>query len=385
MARKSKKLRLKIVHPHCAGVDVGSREHWVAVEPGSCEQPVRCFTTFTDDLHKLADWLKSLGVQVVAMEATGVYWIPLFEVLDARGLDVQLVNSRATRQVSGRKSDVLDCQWIWQLMSHGLLRGAYRPADAVCSLRSFVRQRATKVAEQSRCIAHMQKALTQMNVQLDNVVSDLMGKTGTAILRRIVAGERDPQQLAKLRNRRLRADEATVARSLHGNWREEHLLALAQALGHYDFLGEQIDACDQMIEQALNGLPSLSEETTQLAKIPRSKRCIRSWAWTCAPFRRWVWTPSWYLPVRSGRICRVFQPNAISAPGSPWRHLPIFPGANRYRGENPPFSIVQAMPCAKPPPTPATATATLVPAIALGWRGWTMSKLSRRPLINWRA
>lgn len=270
MARKVKKQRLKIVHPHCAGIDVGSREHWVAVDPERCEQPVRCFTTFTQDLHALADWLQSLGVKRVAMEATGVYWIPLFEVLDARGFDVDLVNSRATRQVSGRKSDVLDCQWIWQLMSHGLLRGAFRPADGVCSLRSFVRQRAGKVQEQSRCIAHMQKALTQMNVQLDNVVSDLMGKSGTAILRRIVAGERDPHQLAKLRDRRLRADEATVARSLYGNWREEHLFALAQALAHYDFLAAQIGACDQAISQALGGLPRLSEDTPEPVKPLRS-------------------------------------------------------------------------------------------------------------------
>jgi transposase len=260
MARKSKQQRLQIIHPHCAGIDVGSREHWVAVDPAQCEDSVRCYSSFTDDLHALGDWLKSLRVEVVAMEATGVYWIPLFEVLDARGFQVHLVNSRATRQVSGRKSDVLDCQWIWQLMSHGLLKGAFRPGDEVCSLRSFVRQRATKVQEQARCISHMQKALTQMNVQLHNVVSDLMGKTGTAILRCIVAGERDPQQLAQLRDPRLRADEATVARSLHGNWREEHLFALAQALAHYEFLGEQINACDQAISQALILLPSLSQE-----------------------------------------------------------------------------------------------------------------------------
>ena len=187
MARKSKKQRLEIIHPHCAGIDVGSREHWVAVDPGQDDEPVRCFSAFSDDLYALADWLKSLNVEVVAMEATGVYWIPLYEVLDASGFRVHLVNARATRQVSGRKSDVLDCQWIWQLMSHGLLRGAFRPADEVCALRSLVRQRATKVQEQVRCILHMQKALTQMNVQLDNVVSDLRGKTGLAILRSIQA------------------------------------------------------------------------------------------------------------------------------------------------------------------------------------------------------
>jgi len=271
VAHKRKQQRLEIVHPRCAGIDIGSREHWVAVDPQCCDQPVRCFTTFTDDLQTLAEWLKSLDVEVVAMEATGVYWIALYEVLDARGFDVHLVNSRATRQVSGRKSDVLDCQWIWQLMSHGLLKGAFRPADAVCALRSYVRQRATKVQEQSRCIAHMQKALTQMNILLDNVVSDLMGKTGTAILRRIVAGERDPQQLAKLRDGRLRADEATVARSLHGNWRDEHLLALAQALAHYDFLGEQISACDQRISDALAALPTLAK-----APAPEPVKPLRS-------------------------------------------------------------------------------------------------------------
>lgn len=260
VARKRKKQRLEIVHPRCAGIDIGSREHWVAVDPQCCDQPVRCFTTFTDDLQHMAEWLKSLGVEVVAMEATGVYWIPLYELLDSRGFDVHLVNSRATRQVSGRKSDVLDCQWIWQLMSHGLLKGAFRPADEVCSLRSYVRQRATKVQEQSRCIAHMQKALTQMNIQLDNVVSDLMGKTGTAILRSIVAGERDPQRLAKLRDGRLRADEATVARSLHGNWRDEHLFSLSQALAHYDFLGKQINACDHQISQSLATLPKRTDK-----------------------------------------------------------------------------------------------------------------------------
>jgi len=270
MARKTKKERLTIVHPHCAGIDVGSRELWVAVDPEQCDQPVRCFTTFSDDLQALADWLKSLQIEVVAMEATGVYWIPLFEVLDARGFEVLLVNSRATRQVSGRKSDVLDCQWIWQLTSYGLLKGAFRPADEICGLRSLVRQRSMKVQEQSRCIVHMQKALTQMNVQLNNVVSDLTGKTGMAILRSIVAGERDPEQLAILRDRRLRADVATVARSLYGNWRSEHLFALEQALAHYDFINEQIVACDQAIGHALETLPKRTEPTDAPVKPLRS-------------------------------------------------------------------------------------------------------------------
>lgn len=270
MARKSKKRRLEIIHPNCAGIDIGSREHWVAVDPDRCEEPVRCFSTFTDSLEAMADWLQELGIEIVAMEATGVYWIALFELLDRHGFDVQLVNSRATRQVSGRKSDVLDCQWIWQLMSHGLLKGAYRPDDAVCVLRSLVRQRDNKVKEQSRCIEHMQKALTQMNIQLDNVVSDLMGKTGTAILRAIVAGERSPQRLAALRDRRLRADKDTVARSLYGNWREEHLFALAQALAHYDFIAEQIRDCDEGIKEQLEALPSLTDVCSEPVKVLRS-------------------------------------------------------------------------------------------------------------------
>ena len=272
MARKGKKQqRLEVIHPHCAGIDIGSQEHWVAVDPGQDDEPVRCFSSFSDDLYALADWLESLNVEMVAMEATGVYWIPLYEVLDARGLEVRIVNSRATRQVSGRKSDVLDCQWIWQLMSYGLLRGAFRPADQVCMLRSLVRQRATKVQEQARCVQHMQKALTQMNVQLANVVSDLTGKTGMAILRSIVAGERDPKQLAKLRDRRLRADAATVERSLYGNWRKEHLFALTQALAHYDFEIDQIHECDQAISQTLTDLPIRSP-----GEAPKPVKALRS-------------------------------------------------------------------------------------------------------------
>lgn len=270
MAGKSKKQRLKIIHPNCAGIDIGSREHWVAVDPDKAKEPVRCFSSFTDSLNDMADWLESLGVEIVAMEATGVYWIPLFEVLDQRGFEVQLVNSRWTRQVTGRKSDVLDCQWIWQLMGYGLLKGAFRPADSVCRLRSVVRQRATKVQEQSRCIEHLQKALTQMNIQLNNVVSDLVGKTGMAILRAIVAGERDPHQLASWRDRRLRADEETVARSLYGNWREEHVFALTQALEHYDFIGQQIRHCDRRIEQQLVGLPQLADTPPKPVKVLRN-------------------------------------------------------------------------------------------------------------------
>lgn len=269
MARKNQK-RFEIIHHDCAGIDVGSREHWAAVDPGRADSPVRKFSTFTDDLIALADWLTSLGIKMVAMEATGVYWIPLFEVLDARGFEVYLVNSRATRQTSGRKSDVLDCQWIWQLMTHGLLSGAFRPADEICSMRSLVRQRANKVGDQAKSINRMQKALSQMNIHLANVISDITGVTGMKILKAIDQGERDPQVLAALRDRRIKADQATIARSLHGNWRVEHLHALRQELACYDFLETQIADCDQAIAQALERLPQRQEAVPAAGKVLRS-------------------------------------------------------------------------------------------------------------------
>lgn len=213
MASKGKQ-SLQVVHANCAGIDVGKTTHYVAVDESRDAHPVQSFASFTDQLQAMAQWLKSCEVDVVAMEATGVYWIPVFEVLDREGFEVHLVDARATKQVSGRKSDVLDCQWIRELMSYGLLRGAFRPGDEVCVLRAYVRQRAHSVRERARCVQHLQKALTQMNVQLDTVLSDLMGKTGEAIVRAIVAGERDPAVLARLRDRRVKADEATLARSL---------------------------------------------------------------------------------------------------------------------------------------------------------------------------
>jgi transposase len=273
--RKSNPEPLKVVHPDCAGIDVGSREHWVAIDPARCAEPVRRFEAFTDALEALADWLTQMHIKTVAMEATGVYWIPLFELLERRGFDVYLVNSRATRQVSGRKSDVLDCQWIWQLMSYGLLRGAFRPSDAICALRALVRQRAMKVHDQSRAVLHLQKALAQMNLLLANVVSDITGKTGLAIIRRIVAGERDPKVLAGLRDCRLKADEAQVARSLHGNWRQEHLLALSQALAHFDFLATQMAQCDAAIAASLAGQATTTAAPPQASKPLRSPhRCL---------------------------------------------------------------------------------------------------------------
>ena len=239
MSRKQSNHRLQIIHPDCAGIDVGPKRHYVAVDPGRCDDAVRSFGCCTDDLVALS---------------TGVYWIPIYEVLDRAGFEVHLVNPRATRQVSGRKSDVLDCQWIQQLMSYGLFKGAFRPSDQTYVLRAYVRQRSRLSQDASRCVQHVHKALTEMNVQVDTVLSDVTGKTGQQILRAFVAGERDPEVLAQYHDRRVKADLQTLAKSLMGNWREEHLFALAQAVERYDFLHRQISACEQQIAAALDQL-----------------------------------------------------------------------------------------------------------------------------------
>ncbi len=245
---------LSITHPNAAGVDVGNAAHFVAVPPDRDDEAVREFPSFTVDLNAIADWLQACGVDTVAMESTGVYWIPLFELLETRGFTVLLVNARHVKNVSGRKSDVLDCQWLQQLMTYGLLSGAFRPAEQICVLRSLWRQRGMLLKSQARCVQHMQKALTQMNVQLANVISDIVGETGQRILRAIVDGERDGQVLGALKNVRIRASVQEIAKSLQGHWRAEHLFALKQALGAFDFVGTQLAECDREIEQQLQSL-----------------------------------------------------------------------------------------------------------------------------------
>lgn len=274
-AGKSRQPPLTITHPNAAGIDIGSASHYVAVPPDRDDEPVREFPSFTADLNALADWLRACSVDTVAMESTGVYWIPLYELLESRGFTVLLVNARHVKNVSGRKSDVLDCQWLQQLMTYGLLRGAFRPADAVCVLRSLWRQRAMLLRSQGRHVQHMQKALTQMNIQLANVISDVVGETGQKILRAIVAGERDGQVLAKLKNVRIRASNDVIAKSLQGNWRAEHLFALKQALDMFDFVGSKIVECDGEIEQQLcslqvhDGAPAKGKKRSRTRNAPR--------------------------------------------------------------------------------------------------------------------
>lgn len=254
--KRTKAPALSIAYPSACGIDIGATSHFVAVPGDRDDQPVREFLSFTADLERLVQWLHQCRVTAVAMESTGVYWIPLFEMLDAAGFEVHLVNARHVRNVPGRKSDVLDCQWLQQLMSYGLLRGGFRPAEEVCALRAVWRHRDMLLSYQARHVQHLQKAMTQMNVQLHHVISDIMGVTGQAIVRAIVAGERDAATLAKLRDRRIKAQESEVAAALQGNWRDEHLFALKQALALIDSYAEQITECDGKLQHLLGALKS---------------------------------------------------------------------------------------------------------------------------------
>ena len=215
-----------------AGIDVGSTAHFVAVPEGCDEINVREFSSFTTDLYALADWLKQCKIETIAMESTGIFWIPLFELLESKGFEVQLVDARNVKNVSGRKTDVLDCQWLQQVHTYGLLSGAFRPEELVCSLRVYIRQKSMLTKEAAFHIQHMQKALSQMNLQLHNVINDITGDTGMRIIRDILAGQRDPKILAQHRDPRCKNP---IEKSLCGNYKEEHIFSLKQAVELYDF------------------------------------------------------------------------------------------------------------------------------------------------------
>lgn len=255
------------VFPNAAGIDVGGSSHWVAVPARSSAEPVREFGAMTDNLNAMATWLIACGVDTVALESTGVYWIPVFEVLEQRGLNVWLVDARQMKYVPGRKSDVQDCQWLQKLMSLGFLRAAFRPDIEVCELRAVARQRDILVAEQARWVQRMQKALVQMNIQLTEVLSDVMGRTGELIIRNIVAGERDPKALARHRDSRVKASKEDIIKALTGNWREEHLFVLRQSLGMYDDIARHLADCDTKLNAALQ---SLGQNSVDLGKAPRA-------------------------------------------------------------------------------------------------------------------
>lgn len=244
------------MYPNAAVIYVGAESHFVAVPADRDQQPVREFGAFTSDLYHLAKWLKTCGVETVAMESTGVYWIPLFQVLEERGLEVILVDPHRLRTVPGRKTDVVDCQWLQRLHAYGLLAAAFRPAQDIRELRSYLRQRSMLVEEASHHIQHMQKMLNQMNLELQHVVCDVTSKTALDIMQAIISGERQARELAKLRNYRVRASEATIAKTLQGQWQAENLFELMQAVQLYTVYQEKIADCDHQIGVLLHALDS---------------------------------------------------------------------------------------------------------------------------------
>jgi transposase len=262
-----------MLEANAAGIDIGAREIYVAVPPDRDENPVQVFATFTEDLNRLADWLVRIGIRTVAMESTGVYWIPLYEILEKRGLKPCLVNARHMKNVPGRRTDWHDCQWIQYLHSVGLLRSAFRPADEVCAVRAVMRHRGELVAMAVQHVQHMQKALTQMNLQLHHVINDITGLTGLNIIDAILDGERDPAKLAKLRHYRIQADEETIRKSLEGNWRREHLFTLRQSREGYRHYQSQIEQCDTEIADLLKEIePRVDPQQKPLPPETKKRR-----------------------------------------------------------------------------------------------------------------
>ncbi len=280
MAESTKKspvaAHFPVVHRRAAGVDIGSRFHVVAV-PAECDpEPVRSFDSFTGSLHRLADWLGACGITTVAMESTGVYWIPAYEILEQRGFEVLLVNARFVKNVPGRKTDVNDAQWIQRLHEHGLLRGSFRPREELVALRAYLRQRERLSQYRAAHIQHMQKALMQMNVQLHHAVTDITGVTGMKILHAIIGGERDPGALAAFRDCRCKATPETLEAALTGNYRAEHVFALQQAVELYESYTAKIVACDQQIEVVLHEVNDAQEAPATPLPPKRTKGRSRS-------------------------------------------------------------------------------------------------------------
>jgi len=264
---------LKQINLHAGGLDIGASEIWACVPEGRDEISVRMFETFTVELHRLADWLEACGVQSVAMESTGVYWIPVYELLEERGFEVKLVNARHIKNVPGKKSDVQDCQWIQQLHTYGLLSGSFRPTAEMVALRAYIRQRANLIRYRSVHIQHMQKALHQMNIQLTIVLTDITGLTGMQIIRAIISGQHNPVELARYRDPRCASSEETIAKALTGHYLAEHLFSLQQAVELYDFYNQQIAACDKEIEQKYSAIkPVIPADAPPLPPPSRRSR-----------------------------------------------------------------------------------------------------------------
>jgi transposase len=265
---QSDDLSLEVVHPDAAGIDIGNESHYVAVPPSRDSQPVRRFGCTTAELKAMAGWLKQNGIRTVAMQSTGVYWIAVYDVLEAAGLEVYLVNARETKNLPGRKSDVQESQWLMKLHTYGLLRNSFRPTQEIRTMRTYWRQRNDLVRAAGRHIQRIQKALTQMNIQLANVLSDVSGMTGQAIIKAILEGERDPHKLAAFRDFRVKASEEEIARSLEGHWQEDLLFVLKQEQDGYEFCQKQMAECDRRLKQYLQR----REDRSQGATLPEEKR-----------------------------------------------------------------------------------------------------------------
>lgn len=262
------------INQNAAGIDLGSGEHWVCVPPSRAEQNVRRFGCFTPDLIAMADWLIECGVTTVAMEATGVYWIPVFQIMEAKGIEVKLVNAHHLKIVPGRKTDVKDCQWLQQLHTYGLLSGSFRPDDQVCVLRSYIRQRESLIHSASTHVQRIQKALIQMNLHLHKVISDITGNTGMAIIKAIVAGERDPQVLAALKDPRIKSSTTEIAKALTGDYRPEHVFVLKQELTLYEVYQQQIASIDTEIEKCLASFETKVKDEPPPTKRKRRKKPV---------------------------------------------------------------------------------------------------------------
>jgi transposase len=270
MTRKiqSEDISLEVIHPDAAGIDIGNESHYVAVPPARDSQPIRRFGCTTAELKEMALWLKQCAIRTVAMQSTGVYWIAVYDILEEAGLEVYLVNARDTKNLPGRKSDVQESQWLMKLHTYGLLRNSFRPSQEIRTMRTYWRQRNDLVQSAGRHIQRIQKAMTQMNIQLANVLSDVSGMTGQAIIKAILSGERDPHKLAAFRDPRVKASEEEIARSLEGNWQGDLLFVLQQEQDGYEFCQKQMAECDQRLEQYLQQ----REDRSAGAQLPEEKR-----------------------------------------------------------------------------------------------------------------
>src|SRR5215469_5332638 len=270
--KKNQRVAPPIMNPDAAGIDIGATEIYVAVPADRDPEPIRMFATFTQDLNRLADWLQQCGIRTVAMESTGVYWVPLMQILEVRGLEAYLVNAKHVKNVPGRRTDVSDCQWLQYLHSVGLLRASFRPAPEVCALRSLLRHRNSLVEMATTHVQHVQKALDQMNLQIHHVISDITGTTGLAIIDAILAGNRDTEALAALRDPRIRASKDTITKSLVGDYRREHLFTLRQSVELYREYQRRIAVCEEEMKKMMRDLETKADPTMSL---PAAKDSVK--------------------------------------------------------------------------------------------------------------